>query len=46
MRAEQAIEREKVQEAVKRGMRSLRDDGWDKVLAGTTTVEEAPVKGP
>ncbi|MBO35385.1 MAG: secretion system protein E, partial [Verrucomicrobiales bacterium] len=22
------------------GMRTLRDDGWDKVVNGTTTVEE------
>jgi general secretion pathway protein E/type IV pilus assembly protein PilB len=28
------------QEAIKRGMRTLRDDGWTKVLAGVTTVEE------
>jgi len=26
--------------AVKRGLRLLRDDGWDKVRAGLTTVEE------
>jgi type II secretion system protein E len=28
------------QKAVSRGMRSLRDDGWAKVLEGVTTVEE------
>jgi type II secretory ATPase GspE/PulE/Tfp pilus assembly ATPase PilB-like protein len=28
------------QEALKDGMRTLRDDGWDKVLAGITTIEE------
>ena len=27
-------------EALKQGMRTLRDDGWSKVLAGITTVEE------
>jgi type II secretory ATPase GspE/PulE/Tfp pilus assembly ATPase PilB-like protein len=27
-------------EASKRGLRTLRDDGWKKVLAGVTTVEE------
>ena len=27
-------------EALKHGLRTLRDDGWCKVLAGTTTVEE------
>jgi len=27
-------------EAMKRGMRTLREDGWNKVLNGTTTVEE------
>ena len=27
-------------EAQRQGMRSLRDDGWTKVLAGITTVEE------
>ena len=27
-------------EAVKNGMRTLRQDGWRKVLAGTTTVGE------
>jgi type II secretory ATPase GspE/PulE/Tfp pilus assembly ATPase PilB-like protein len=27
-------------EAMKRGMRTLREDGWNKVLDGTTTVEE------
>ncbi len=27
-------------EALRRGMRTLRDDGWTKVLAGVTTVEE------
>jgi len=26
--------------AVSRGMRTLRDDGWEKVLSGMTTVEE------
>jgi general secretion pathway protein E/type IV pilus assembly protein PilB len=28
------------QEAVREGMRTLREDGWRKVLAGRTTVEE------
>lgn len=28
------------QEALREGMRTLRDDGWDKVLLGTTTIEE------
>lgn len=28
------------QQAISEGMRTLRDDGWDKVLAGLTTVEE------
>ncbi len=28
------------QEAIKHGMRTLRDDGWSKVLAGVTTIEE------
>ena len=28
------------QEAVKAGMRSLRDDGWQKALSGITTIEE------
>lgn len=28
------------QKAMEEGMRSLRDDGWDKVLKGITTVEE------
>ena len=28
------------QEALKEGMRTLRDDGWDKALAGITTIEE------
>jgi type II secretory ATPase GspE/PulE/Tfp pilus assembly ATPase PilB-like protein len=28
------------QEALKEGMRTLRDDGWEKVLAGVTTIEE------
>ena len=28
------------QQALKMGMRTLRDDGWTKVLAGITTVEE------
>jgi type II secretion system protein E len=27
-------------EALRQGMRTLRDDGWTKVLAGITTVEE------
>ncbi|MBM4154036.1 MAG: type II/IV secretion system protein [Lentisphaerae bacterium] len=27
-------------EAVRRGMRTLRDDGWTKVLTGVTTIEE------
>jgi type II secretory ATPase GspE/PulE/Tfp pilus assembly ATPase PilB-like protein len=27
-------------EALQEGMRTLRDDGWDKVLGGTTTIEE------
>src|ERR1051325_800486 len=27
-------------EAIKHGMRTLRDDGWVKVKAGTTTIEE------
>ena len=27
-------------EALKHGMRTLRDDGWDKVLAGITTIDE------
>jgi type II secretory ATPase GspE/PulE/Tfp pilus assembly ATPase PilB-like protein len=27
-------------EAVKNGMRTLRNDGWTKVKAGTTTIEE------
>ncbi|MBP7274650.1 MAG: type II/IV secretion system protein [Kiritimatiellae bacterium] len=27
-------------EAQRQGMRTLRDDGWNKVLTGTTTVEE------
>jgi general secretion pathway protein E/type IV pilus assembly protein PilB len=26
--------------AVAAGMRTLRDDGWDKVLSGTTSVDE------
>ncbi len=26
--------------ALKEGMRTLRDDGWEKVLAGVTTIEE------
>ena len=26
--------------AMRAGMQTLRSDGWDKVLAGTTTVEE------
>ena len=28
------------QEALSCGIRTLRDDGWDKVLQGLTTVEE------
>ena len=28
------------QQALKNGMRTLRDDGWRKVLEGTTTIEE------
>ncbi len=28
------------QTAVNAGMRTLRDDGWDKIFAGVTTVEE------
>ncbi len=28
------------QQAIDEGMRTLRDDGWEKVLQGTTTVEE------
>ncbi len=28
------------QEALKHGLRTLRDDGWDKVLKGVTTIEE------
>ena len=27
-------------QALKHGMRTLRDDGWDKVLAGVTTIDE------
>ena len=27
-------------EALKEGMRTLRDDGWEKVLTGVTTIEE------
>jgi len=27
-------------DALQNGMRTLRDDGWEKVLAGTTTIEE------
>ncbi len=27
-------------EALKHGLRTLRDDGWTKVLGGITTVEE------
>jgi type IV pilus assembly protein PilB len=26
--------------AKSQGMRNLRDDGWDKVAEGTTTIEE------
>jgi type II secretory ATPase GspE/PulE/Tfp pilus assembly ATPase PilB-like protein len=26
--------------AIRAGMQTLRGDGWDKVLAGTTTVDE------
>jgi type IV pilus assembly protein PilB len=30
-----------LKEAAKsQGMRNLRDDGWDKVAEGTTTIEE------
>jgi general secretion pathway protein E/type IV pilus assembly protein PilB len=28
------------QAAVRRGMRTLREDGWLKVLAGRTTIDE------
>ncbi len=28
------------QKAISQGMRTLRDDGWDKVLAGVTTIDE------
>ena len=28
------------QEAVKMGMKTLRQDGWKKVVNGSTTVEE------
>ena len=28
------------QKAVHEGMRTLRDDGWDKVISGITTIEE------
>jgi len=28
------------QAAIARGMKTLRDDGWDKVKFGLTTVEE------
>ena len=28
------------QAAVRQGMQSLRQDGWNKVLSGSTTVEE------
>jgi general secretion pathway protein E/type IV pilus assembly protein PilB len=28
------------QKGIAQGMRTLRDDGWDKVLAGFTTIEE------
>ncbi len=28
------------QEALREGMRTLRDDGWEKVLTGVTTIEE------
>jgi type II secretory ATPase GspE/PulE/Tfp pilus assembly ATPase PilB-like protein len=28
------------QKAIEEGMRTLRDDGWDKVLRGVTTLEE------
>ncbi len=28
------------QEAIKHGMRTLRDDGWSKVMKGVTTIEE------
>lgn len=38
MRVEPAVKLKK--EAVKRGMRTLRMDGWEKVLLGQTTVPE------
>lgn len=28
------------QQSIKEGMRTLRDDGWNKILAGVSTVEE------
>ena len=28
------------QAAVRQGMRTLREDGWRKVLAGRTTIDE------
>ena len=28
------------QQALEQGMKTLREDGWDKVLAGTTTIDE------
>ena len=28
------------QTAIRQGMRTLRDDGWRKVLAGRTTIDE------
>jgi len=28
------------QQALEHGMKTLREDGWDKVLAGTTTIDE------
>ncbi len=33
------VERDQA-EALRRGMRTLREDGWNKVLAGITTIEE------
>ncbi len=38
IRAESTLKVKK--EAVARGMRSLRQDGWEKVLLGQTTIEE------
>ncbi len=31
---------EEVAKAIEDGMRTLRDDGWDKVAAGVTTIQE------